>query len=145
MTTLYRWWAALVFLAVVVQVGLAGVGAFRTVKTADDSATKAVTKHSVEHYFNPHAALGTIIIGGALLLVIFGAVAKVGSTRLKWAGALFGLTIIQLLLAALGGWKGALGFFHPVNALIIFAVSGMIAHREWRREPSAAVAPEPVA
>jgi hypothetical protein len=144
MSTLYRWWAALLFLAIVVQVGLAGIGAFRTVKLADDS--KFASKHAVEHFFDPHGILGSIIIGLAILLVVFAAVARVGSTRLKWAGALLGLTILQLLLAALGSWKGALGFFHPINALILFAVSGLIAHREWRAGRLAAGAPrEPAA
>jgi hypothetical protein len=132
MGTLYRWWAALLFLAIVVQVGLAGVGAFRTTKAADASPTKTVTHHQVDTYFSPHGALGTIIAAAALLLVIFAAIAKVGPARLKLAGALFVLTLVQIALAALGDWKGALGFFHPVNALAIFALSGLIAHREWR-------------
>ena len=132
MSTLYRWWAALLFLAVVVQVGLAGVGAFRTTKAADDSSTKTVSHHQIDNFFSPHGALGTIIAVAALLLVIFAAIAKVGPSRLKMAGALFVLAVVQIGLAALGDWKGALGFFHPVNALAIFAVSGLIAHREWR-------------
>jgi hypothetical protein len=137
MATLYRWWAALLFVAIIVQVGLAGVGAFRTVKAADAKPLKVVSHKAVDHYFSPHGALGTIIIGAALLLVVFGAIAKVGSGRLKLAGLLLGLTIVQLLLAALGGWKGALGFFHPINALFIFAVAGMIAHSEWRHRAPA--------
>ena len=35
----------------------------------------------------------------------------------------------------------AIGFFHPVNALLIFALSGLIAHQAWRgRELGAAAA-----
>jgi hypothetical protein len=132
MSTLFRWWAALLFVAIVVQVGLAGVGAFRVSKLAHDAGT--ARKHNVEDFWGPHGVVGTILIVAALLLVVFAAIGW--RPELRRSGILFGLTILQLLLALLGHWKGALGFFHPVNALSIFALSGLIAHRAWRTSGS---------
>jgi hypothetical protein len=46
-----------------------------------------------------------------------------------------------MLFATLGSSVPALGFLHAVNALAIFALSGLLAHRAWtqaRRLPSAA-------
>jgi hypothetical protein len=39
-----------------------------------------------------------------------------------------------VLLAWLGGGVWALGFLHPINALAIFGLSGMMAAAEWRPE-----------
>ena len=127
MKTLFRWWAVLVVVAVVVQIGLAGVGAFRTAKLADKAGL--VQKKTVEDFWNPHAALGYVIVILALVLLVIAAIAW--RAQVKHSAALFGLTILQVLLAALGYWKGALGFFHPINALAIAGLSGRIAFEAW--------------
>ena len=54
--TLYRYWAALLFLAVVLQVGLAGYGAFYTAGKAEDEGS-IVTHDEFESGWNLHSAL----------------------------------------------------------------------------------------
>jgi hypothetical protein len=127
MRQVFRWWALLLFLAIVVQIGLAGVGAFRSVKLADKAGL--VQKHTLEDFWNPHVALGYVIVLGALVLVVIATIGR--RDEVRWSGLLFGLTIVQVLLAWLAGWKGALGFFHPINALLVFGVCGLIVHRTW--------------
>jgi hypothetical protein len=127
MRTLFRWWALLVVVAVVVQIGLAGVGAFRTAKLADKAGL--VQKKTVENFWNPHAVLGSLIVIFALVLLVIAAIGW--RAQVKQTAALFGLTILQVLLSALASWKGALGFFHPINALAIAGLSGRIAFEVW--------------
>jgi hypothetical protein len=47
-------------------------------------------------------------------------------------GAIFGLLILQMLLAWIGYASPFVGFFHPVNALVLVALSGSVAWSEWR-------------
>ena len=136
MSTLYRWWAAIVFLAVLVQVGLAGYGAFHAVDKADDDGQ--VTKKTVEDGFDLHAGIGYLLVIAVLLLLLLAFLSardrSAGSEdrRVRWSGIALGLLVLQVLLAWLGSAVAGLGFLHPINALAIFAVTGMLAHRAWR-------------
>ena len=73
---LYRFWAALLFVAVIVQVGAAGYGAF----SADQQAGTATlrTSKQFDHYFGPHVALGYLIFLASLLLLLFAVGARPG-------------------------------------------------------------------
>ena len=51
---------------------------------------------------------------------------------MRWSGIALGLLVLQVLLAWLGAAVAGLGFLHPINALAIFAVTGMLTHRAWR-------------
>lgn len=58
-------------------------------------------------------------------------------------GTLFGLLVLQLLLAWFGFEAPVIGFFHPVNAVVISLLSGWVAWSEWqlrKRGPSLAPA-----
>ena len=66
-----------------------------------------------------------------MLILLVALAARDGRLR-RGAGLLFGLMIVQVLLAWLGGGVWALGFLHPINALAIFAFAGMLAAAEWR-------------
>jgi hypothetical protein len=57
------------------------------------------------------------------------------------AGGLFGLLVLQVLLAWFGFEVPAIGFFHPVNALLLFGLSGWIAWTAWRGRPAIPAAP----
>jgi hypothetical protein len=125
----FAYLSSVLFLAVVAQVAAAAYGAFNAVDKSDDSGS--VSKHAVENGFNAHSIIGTLILVVMLALVIVAAVGKLGQPWLKWAGGLFLLGILQLLLAALGTSVAALGFLHGVNALAIYAASALLAHRAW--------------
>jgi hypothetical protein len=144
MNAAFRIWASLVSLAVIVQVGLAGYGAFHAVDVSDDKGL--ISKKGVEHGFNAHAALGYLILLAALVLLILAFLARrqsPGGARPKWAGILLALLVVQVLLAWLGGAVAWLGVLHAMNALAVAGVAGSLAGREWAMHRAAPRAPQP--
>jgi hypothetical protein len=141
--TVYRWWAWLVFLAVVLQVGFAGYGAFYVAGKVDDNP---VNEDNFEDGFGVHLGLGYLIVLLVLVYLLLGLAARVGKSRLIRNAVLFGLLILQVVLAWIGYEVAAIGFFHPINALLIVGHSGSMAWESWRGraatvEPAAAVEP----
>jgi len=124
----FKYLIGLFFVGVIAQIGLAGVGAFHTVSKNDDGP---LAKEKAGDWFGPHAAVGYLLVLLSLLILIIALAARDGRLR-RGAGLLFGLMIVQVLLAWLGGGVWALGFLHPINALAIFGLSGMLAAAEWR-------------
>ena len=92
-----------------------------------------LAKEKAGDWFGPHAAVGYLLLLLSLIILILAVAARDGRLR-RGAGLLFGLMIVQVLLAWLGGGVWALGFLHPINALAIFGLSGMMAAAEWRPE-----------
>ena len=127
----FRYLTSVLFVAIVVQVALAGYGAFNAVDKSHDDGS--ISKHGVEHGFNAHAALGTIIVAAMLLLLLVAVIGRLGRPWLQFSGGLFALGILQIVFAGLGDAVAALGFLHAVNALAIYAVSALLAHRAWTR------------
>ena len=145
MKVVYQWWSALVFAAIIVQVGLAGYGAFYVVGKTDNGGV--ANDNTVSSGFDPHVAWGYLGIGlGTLILLILGVIAGIGKWRLGKHGILFLLFILQVVLAGGGYSTPYLGFLHPVNALVMFTLSGSIAYSTWRearlaKEQGTAAAP----
>jgi hypothetical protein len=128
---IYKFWAALVFVAVLVQVGAAGYGAFYVSNKLQDKGD--VMDHKMfDHAWNFHGIFGTILIIAMILLLLLGLAARLGRPAIWWPLALAVAGVLQMFLAALGTSVPGLGFLHPLNALAIFALSGLIAHRAWR-------------
>jgi uncharacterized membrane protein YhaH (DUF805 family) len=129
MRTVYWVWSWILFAAIVVQVGLAGYGAFDAAGNLDeDGATLA---EDVFHDgFIPHIALGYLLVLAGLVFLVIGLIAGVGRWRLGMHGTLFGLLILQVLLAWFGFASPVVGFFHPVNALVLVLLSGWVAWSE---------------
>ncbi len=131
MRTLYAVWSWILFAAIVVQVGLAGYGAFYSAsKLGDEGAT--IDEDVFFDGFVAHAIFGYLVMLAALIFMIIGVVAGIGKWRLGMHGALFALLVLQMILAFIGFEVPVIGFFHPVNALLIFSLAGMVAWREWR-------------
>jgi uncharacterized membrane protein len=130
MRAVYRWWTAILFGAVLVQIAFAGYGAFYVVDKADD-APKTVTSDQVDHGFSLHQ-FGYIVILLGILLVPIAFGAKVDRMRKRFSIVIAVLLILQFFLAVLGWSVAALGFLHPLNAFAIAGATGMLAHREWR-------------
>ena len=142
MNAAFRIWASLVSLAVIVQVGLAGYGAFHAADVSDDKG--AISKNGVSDGFNAHAALGYVILIAALVLLILAFLARrqsPGGARPKWAGILLVLLVVQILLAGLGGAVAWLGVLHGMNALAVAGVAGSLAGREWAMHRAAPTQP----
>jgi hypothetical protein len=127
---LYRWWSALVFLLVIVQVGFAGYGAFSVAHDTDNGGT--VDEDSFEDSFGLHAGFGYLVVLSGLILLAIGVAAGKGKWRLGRHGLLGLLLIVQVLLAWIAFDTPEIGFLHPVNALVIFTLSGWIAWSQWK-------------
>lgn len=136
MRVAYRWWSIVVFAMVVFQVGLAGFGAFYAVhKLNPDGAT--INENTFEDGFGVHMGFGYLVVLSGLILLVIGVIAGIGKWRLGRHGVLAGLLILQVLLAWFGSEAPVIGFFHPVNALVIFSLAGWIALDQWRgRRPT---------
>jgi hypothetical membrane protein len=129
MKAAFRWWTIVWPFLVVVQITLVGVGAFHAANVVDDK--KSISKDGFESWFGPHAALGTILVGLAILYLLF-SLATRDRRLMKIGGITGGLFVVQMLLAWLGGGVPALGWLHPLNALVILGFTGRNAHAAWQ-------------
>jgi hypothetical protein len=126
-----------------IQFYLAGHGAFEYHNTAAKARTDA---------WGAHAGVGDLMLLISLLALLVALAGRLPRRLLIFAGALFVFMVIQLLLAVAFGdntstrWIAAL---HPVNALIVTGLGGMLAVRArqylpfgpWREAPTAAASP----
>jgi hypothetical protein len=142
MQAVYRWWATWVFAAIVIQVGLAGYGAFYVVGKTDNGGV--VDSDKVDSGFGPHVVWGYLAVGlSIIILVLIGLIGGIGRWRLGRQGILFLLFVLQVVLAGGGYDVPAIGFFHPVNALVIFTLAGSIVFTTWRAHRASPPAPSP--
>ena len=141
---IYRFWVSLVTLAVVLQIGFAGYGAFDTADKVDGGT---VDEDSFEDSFVAHIGFGYLIFLATIVLLLLSFGAR-GKQRILRSVAVVVLVVIQILLA----WTGAAapyaaGALHPINAFIILGLLGSITYREWKvermapREPAVAAPP----
>ncbi|MGH3079043.1 MAG: hypothetical protein ACRDPZ_12795 [Gaiellaceae bacterium] len=140
MRTAYWAWSMILTAAIVIQISLAGYGAFYTAgKVADGDV---VDESTFEDGFGIHAGVGFLVILLGLIFLVIGAVAGIGKWRLGRHGLLALLLVLQLFLPELGRQVPGLGFLHVINALAILGLAGWISWDEWqlrKRTPSSAV------
>jgi hypothetical protein len=140
MRAVYRWWATIVLLGVVVQVGFAGYGAFYVAHKVDKGI---VNESKFEDGFGLHSGFGYLVVLGGLVLLVIALVGRVGKRRTLQTLGLAGLFILQVLLAWIGFGVPAVGALHPINALAIFAFSAYLVSTEWRMKSAAPGVPAP--
>ncbi len=144
---IHRYWIQILVLAVIVQIGAAGYGAFYADTNLGDANSSTITQKQFDHGFGVHTALGYLILLGAVLLFLLASAARLGRRRVLLTLVLPLLVILQVALAIVGGSSPAVGFFHPVNALVILGYVGYLAHlaradaRQVTRAAADAVAP----
>jgi hypothetical protein len=139
-TAVMRFFAPLVFIAIVVQIFLAGEGIFgiKRIQELEDAKT-----------LDPHRDLGFILAQPvAILFLIVALLAWHPDRKVRWVSILLPfLTFAQEPLAWAGRWTGGL---HPVNAVLLLGLFGWLTHRLWRDaraarvEPAATAAPPTV-
>jgi hypothetical protein len=127
MAAVYKYLAGLVLLAVVVQIGFAGYGAFSVAKDVDGDGV--VDEKRFDDVFGIHAGFGYLVILLGLVLLV---VALIGRHRIKHTLLLAGLLILQLFLAWFGYEVPWLGFFHPINAMVLAGLTAFIVTSEFR-------------
>ena len=143
MRAVYKWISTLIVVAVVCQVGFAAYGAFYAAHKIDKSNIdpKVVTEDQFDRGFGLHffgfAAIALLVIA----LVVVSLIGGYGRWRLGRAGVLFLLVLLQLVLAGIAFGVPAIGFFHAVNALVIFTFAGMTARAEWQASKETVAAP----
>jgi hypothetical protein len=136
----FKYLTSVLFLAIVVQVGFAGYGAFNAIDKAGKGGT--VTKKTIENGFDPHGVIGMVVIVVLLLLVVTAAAGRVGPLYVKWTAGLLALGLLQWLFGYLGTKSAPVGgFLHGINALAIYAGAALLAHRAWTQRPAGTVAP----
>ena len=122
----YRVLAGLVALGVLVQAGSVAFGWFKTLNDLDSGALKSVDKNfdgNVGHLIHSIDGQAVIpIIGLILLIVSFFAAKSVPQAR-KWAGIIFGLIVLQVVLAFIGFGVPVIGALHGINALFLLGAA----------------------
>src|SRR5690348_601888 len=113
----YRVLAGLVALGVLVQAASVAFGGFKTFNDLDSGALKSVGKNydgNVGHVI--HSIDGQMVIpviGLILLIVSFFAARSVPQAR-KWAAIVFGLIVLQVVLAFIGFGVPVIGALHGI-------------------------------
>lgn len=128
MRSVFRSLTSVLFVAVVVQVGLAGYGVFNAIHKAK---TAPVAQKALEDDLGAHGVFGYVVLLLMLLLLVVALAGKLGSAESKWSGGIFLLGILQAILGAASISAPALGFLHAMNALAIYAAVALLAHRAW--------------
>jgi hypothetical protein len=142
--TIFRYWLWLLLALVVLQIAFAGFGAFDVTEKVGAEGT-SIDEESVDDSWGLHIGFGYLVLLGALLTVLLALVARVGRQRVLHSLGIFGLVILQVLLAWFGSEVPIIGALHPINAFLILGAVGSLTIREWRGEPmtTAATAPPP--
>lgn len=135
MRTTFRYLTSVLWVFVVVQVMLAALGAFDAVHKSKHAS---ITHKTIDNGFGAHSVLGYAIVLVMLLLVITAAAGRLGPNPLRFAGALLACGILQIIFGVVSENAPAVGVLHGLNALAIFALSGLLAHRTWTAERTAA-------
>ena len=94
---------------------------------------------SIGNWFGPHVAFGYILFLIALLYAVASLFSR-DRRQMKIGGITVALFAVQVLLAWLGDGIPALGWLHPLNALLILGFTGRNGFLAWHaREGSSAV------
>lgn len=129
--SIFKWWVGILFVGVLVQIAFAGYGAFYA---ADKVENATIDEDTFMDGFGLHAGLGYLLLLGGLLLLVLALLGRVGKRKVWHSAAIFGLLILQMLLAWFGFEVPAIfGALHPVNALLIVGAVGSLAAMEWKR------------
>jgi hypothetical protein len=131
MTNAFKYLASVLFVAIVVQVALAGYGVFYALHTAKH--THPATEKTFDHGFGPHAALGSVIAILIVVLLIVAAAGRLGRPAIQRSFGLLVLAVIQFPFAELGRSVPAIGFLHTVTALALFGATAVLARYVWRQ------------
>ena len=126
----FNFLSSLLFVAVVIQVGMAGYGVFEALHKAKSGP---VTEDMIKNGFDRHGVVGMVVLGVMVLLVLVAAAGKLGQPWLKWSVGLLVLGVIQMILGDASSSVPWLGFVHGINALAIYAGAGLLTHRAWTR------------
>ena len=143
MRAIFRYWLWLLLALVVLQIAFAGFGAFDVAEKLGSEGV-SVDEEGYDDSWGLHAGFGYLVMLAGLVTVIFALVARVGRQRVLHSLGIFGLLILQMLLAWFGSEVPIIGALHPLNAFLILGAVATLAMREQRGDMVAtAAAPQP--
>jgi amino acid transporter len=144
MRATYVWLSRLIALGVVLQAAFIAFGTFDIFKTVDDG--RAFTGEFDDYNAGQamHSMFGTFIIPLlALIMLIISFFAGIrGGVRL--AAAVFGLVVLQFVLALVSFSAPWVGLLHGLNAFAMAALAGYAGQRAGEK-PAAVPGPEAAA
>jgi uncharacterized membrane protein len=88
--------------------------------------------------FSGHVGFGYSIGFIALIVVVTAIIARAGRTAIAASLGLLILYVVQTVLPGFSGSMPWLSALHPVNALVLFALSIWYARRAWQASSAAA-------
>ena len=127
--------------AVIVQIGAAGYGAFNAAHVV--GPTTPVTNHEWDHGWNFHDFFGYIIFLVSIPLFLIAWGAKLGRRTVLLSAGVPILVLIQILLAKGGESVPGVGILHPINAFIILGFVGSLTGKAWRTRGASGEAVQP--
>ena len=80
---IYKYWSTLIIIAVVVQIGAAGYGAFYGAEKLKDKGDVLAHK-GWDHGWSFHVGLGWMTVYGILIALVLALIARVGRPRIWW-------------------------------------------------------------
>jgi hypothetical protein len=147
--TIYRYWVALVFAAIIAQIAGAAYGAFYSAQKLGDQngpdEQKLISEKAFDHGFAFHTAFGYIIFLGAVILVLVALAARLGKRRVLLALAVPLLVAVQIVLAWASEAVHGVGPLHGINALVLFGFTGFLSREAWRQSKLPTAEPQPTA
>jgi hypothetical protein len=129
--TMYRYWVGILFLAVLVQIGASGYGAFNAASNVDEK--KPLAEKTFDNGFDFHNGFGYTIFLGAVILFLLALGGRLGKRQVLQALGLPILVAIQIVLAWGGEDQPIVGIFHPLNAFVIAGFIGSLVYEAWRK------------
>jgi hypothetical protein len=145
MKSAYRILAGLVAVGVVFQVAVIAYEFFRMGGYVHEGGTLDAAALDSDHF--PGAGGGNLHGVGAIVVAILGLLLLISSFfakipgGIKWGAIVFGLVVLQWVLAFLSFAVPYLGFLHGINALVLFGAA-MTAGARVRRTTGSISAPE---
>ena len=127
MRAAYRYLGIGIAAFVVFQAAVLAFGVFELGKQVDDNGS--ITKETAENHItglNLHGIGAMILSVLVIAMLIVSFFVKVEGA-VKWAGIVFGLTLLQWVLAILAFSVPAIGLLHGINAFAIAATAGIAA------------------
>jgi hypothetical protein len=134
--TIYRYWIALLFVAVIAQIAGAAYGAFYAADKLGDQKgpdeKKLISEKAFDHGFGFHTAFGYFIFLGAIVLLLLALAARLGKRRILFALAVPVAVAVQIVLAWASESVHGIGPLHGINALVLFGLTGYMTGQAWR-------------
>lgn len=126
MRSTYRTLAMLVAIGVVLQVAFVAFAWFDVLAATDDGEAFSTYEDdsNIGHTLHGYFGIGIPLVSLALLIVAFFAKIPGG---VKWAAIVFGVAVLQVVLAIVAFGLPVIGALHGINALVLAGVAGRAA------------------